>query len=564
MKTTIDAYIAEYTEQKMPPPWQTYTIQNRPGTGNMHAIQKVFEGDFEFDVLYHPTASAAAPPTSADLTTAIDKVTIEFGKKYLDILAPQAPFNKGGEQWTKFSQTLFSNLVGGIGYFHGEQLIDRSADPAYDEENEGFWLETAESRAQNAQKMEGPYSLFTSIPSRPFFPRGFLWDEGFHLLAVVDWDPELCMQILTSWFETMDQDGWIPREQILGSEARTKVPQEFQVQYPHYANPPTLFMVIDALLARVGSSPGEEVEKGQLKEWLKQLYPLLQRHFAWYRRTQAGDLVSYERGDDLFSKKEGYRWRGRTPQHILTSGLDDYPRAQPPHPGELHLDLMSWMGLMARSMTSLAEFIGEADDSKTYGKVAEAIERNTEDLHWSKEDKMFCDVTVDDYEDSVHVCHAGYISLFPFMTGMLGPDSPRLGATLDLIADEERLWSPFGIRSLSKSDELYGTEENYWRGPVWMNMNYLVVRQLLYIATTPGPQKARATSMYSALRKNLVDTVYRGWSETGFAWEQYNSETGQGQRTQHFTGWTSLIVKIMGMPDLSGGKAGQERVRDEL
>lgn len=31
----------------MPPPYQTYTIQNKPGTGNMHMIQKVFEGAWE-------------------------------------------------------------------------------------------------------------------------------------------------------------------------------------------------------------------------------------------------------------------------------------------------------------------------------------------------------------------------------------------------------------------------------------------------------------------------------------------------------------------------------------
>jgi len=66
--------------------------------------------------------------------------------------------------------------------------------------------------------------------------------------------------------------------------------------------------------------------------------------------------------------------------------------------------------------------------------------------------------------------------------------------------------------------------------------------------------------MYTDLRKNLVDTVYKSWLDTGFAWEQYNPETGAGQRTQHFTGWTSLIVKIMAWPDL--GK--QEAVKDEL
>jgi mannosyl-oligosaccharide glucosidase len=79
------------------------------------------------------------------------------------------------------------------------------------------------------------------------------------------------------------------------------------------------------------------------------------------------------------------------------------------------------------------------------------------------------------------------------------------------------------------------------------------------IAQQKGPHQTQATKLYTDLRKNLVDTVYESWKETGFAWEQYNPETGKGQRTQHFTGWTSLVVKIMAMPDLGG-----ERVRDEL
>ena len=67
--------------------------------------------------------------------------------------------------------------------------------------------------------------------------------------------------------------------------------------------------------------------------------------------------------------------------------------------------------------------------------------------------------------------------------------------------------------------------------------------------------------MYTDLRKNLVETVYKSWKETGFAWEQYDPETGAGQRTQHFTGWTSLVVKMMSMPDLSGSGRGE---KDEL
>lgn len=80
------------------------------------------------------------------------------------------------------------------------------------------------------------------------------------------------------------------------------------------------------------------------------------------------------------------------------------------------------------------------------------------------------------------------------------------------------------------------------------------------VASQEGPFQAKAKDLFSRLRKNLVDTVYKSWEETGFAWEQYNPDTGAGQRTQHFTGWTSLVVKIMAMDDPSE----EAHVRDEL
>ncbi|KAL9019950.1 MAG: hypothetical protein Q9185_002804 [Variospora sp. 1 TL-2023] len=506
------------------------------------------------------------------ISGAIESATKSFSERFSRVLAPKAPFDK--QKYQAFARSMFSNLIGGIGYFYGDAIVDRSYAPEYEEENEGFWDETAEARQrQGAVKLEGPAELYTSIPSRPFFPRGFLWDEGFHLIPIADWDMDLTLDIVRSWFNLIDDDGWIGREQILGQEARSKVPSEFQVQYPHYANPPTLFLIFDSLIDKLqkpsspkgSADPLESIRSAHLqnpenaKEYLRNLYPLLRRHYFWFRKTQWGDIKSYDR--DPFSTKEAYRWRGRTPAHILTSGLDDYPRPQPPHPGELHTDLISWMGMMTRSMRRIAEIIDETDDVKEYQGYETAIIRNIDDLHWDEKVQTYCDATIDDYEESIHVCHKGYISIFPFLTGLLPADSPRLGAILDLISDPDEMWSPYGLRSLSLSNPNYGTGENYWRSPVWININYLAVKALFDLSQSTGPHQQRASKLHTDLRRNLVENVFREWERTGFAWEQYNPETGEGQRTQHFTGWTSLVVKIMAMPDL---QRDDGRVRDEL
>ena len=111
---------------------------------------------------------------------------------------------------------------------------------------------------------------------------------------------------------------------------------------------------------------------------------------------------------------------------------------------------------------------------------------------------MYCDVGVNDdgktdkmsicsdaptdlqcpTDESYHVCHKGYLSLFPFLLSVLPADSPHLGAILDLLSDPNHLWSPYGLRSLSASHPDFGQGENYWKGPIWIQMNYMVLSSL--------------------------------------------------------------------------------------
>ena len=109
--------------------------------------------------------------------------------------------------------------------------------------------------------------------------------------------------------------------------------------------------------------------------FLRNIYKPLKRHYEWFRRTQRGQIKQY--GRKARSRTEGYRWRGRSEQHVLTSGMDDYPRGTA-HTGELHLDLISWMAFFSRTMREISSFIGETDDEVTYGRIEKAILENIE------------------------------------------------------------------------------------------------------------------------------------------------------------------------------------------
>lgn len=123
------------------------------------------------------------------------------------------------------------------------------------------------------------------------------------------------------------------------------------------------------------STPGrrflDEPELGL--EYLRAIYKPLKRHYEWFRRTQRGQIKQYAR--KARSRTEAYRWRGRSQQHVLTSGMDDYPRG-PAHAGELHLDLISWMAFFSQTMRDIAEFVGEADDAAAFEEIAKATIAN--------------------------------------------------------------------------------------------------------------------------------------------------------------------------------------------
>jgi len=230
-------------------------------------------------------------------------------------------------------------------------------------------------------------------------------DEGFHLLHIGQWDNDLSLEILKDWIDLIDENGWVAREQILGDEARSRVPPEFQTQVPTFANPPTLTMAVTAFIERLtaqndGPSTadlgldyamgGKQVPLTELTQkgseylshnegldFLLSIYAPIRRHYDWFRRTQRGQIKQY--GRKARSRTEAYRWRGRSETHVLTSGMDDYPRG-PPHAGELHLDLISWMGFFTRTMRGIAEFIGETEDAESFREIEKAVIENIDGI----------------------------------------------------------------------------------------------------------------------------------------------------------------------------------------
>ena len=451
-----------------------------------------------------------------------------------------------------FAKAAFSNCIGGITYLHGQSKITsrRLKEPI------DYW----ES------------GLYTGVPSRSFFPRGFLWDEGFHQIMIQKWDPTVTRQVLAHWLDLLNKDGWIPREQILGIEARRKVPDEFVVQHNENANPPTFFLTIDTLLRQEKLEHGGHVTPETVR-FLKTIFYRLDTWFQWYNRTQLGSIPG------------AYRWHGRDSTtdreynpKTLTSGLDDYPRASHPSDDERHVDLRCWIALAAGILGDIADLLGVNNQRYRDTELYLKDNRLLDEMHWSEKLQAYADygnhtkfvrlewmpVRREPHSPKklVRVVRSkkgpalkfvdefGYISLFPFLLKILNADSPKLAIILEDMRNPEKLWTDFGLRSLSRKAPSYdkrNTEHDkpYWRGPIWINLNFLAVKALHHYSAVDGPFRERAVVIYRELRENLINNLFKQYTSTGYVWEQYDDKTGKGQGCYPFTGWSALVTLIM-------------------
>ncbi len=343
------------------------------------------------------------------------------------------------------AKTALSSMLGGIGYFYGTPRIGNAVDVDSDIGSTSLKRSRDRDLEEELDPEDwDPVSLLTATPSRTSFPRGFLWDEGFHEMLISQWDDELSIIMISDWIRAMyaykesspegdgdgegegDGDGddrseswggWIPREMILGEEAMKRVPDEFITQRVNIANPPTLLLVLDRI-TRTYSNGEVEVDANKserVKAQLRNLYPLLQLWVQWFLKSQKGGLLPGD--EDTLNAAQGnseaitgFRWRGRSLADVaggkvlpntLASGLDDYPRAPIPSDYERHVDLHCWMVMAVSLVESIGALLGKegTPDHTRFARLHRELLPMLDSVHWFEGSfpKKASDSSADDF-----------------------------------------------------------------------------------------------------------------------------------------------------------------------
>ena len=152
-----------------------FTEFKSPSTANFHlmSISRVQVRSRSFLVSQNPTMEtfASNPRDLFCVASVIDEGIETLRQKYAKRFQRALPLPAGTSDARRaFAQAITSNLVGGIGYFYGDSVVDPGFSREWDEDES----------ADDEEKKTGPYlteprGLLTATPSRSFFPRGFYW-----------------------------------------------------------------------------------------------------------------------------------------------------------------------------------------------------------------------------------------------------------------------------------------------------------------------------------------------------------------------------------------------------
>lgn len=330
------------------------------------------------------------------------------------------------------------------------------------------------------------------VPSKVHYVGLWQWDAFFHALAYRHVDAQLAHDQFRVLFDHQRSDGMVP-DCVFdeGLVERLGYPVDASVTKPPVAG---------WCLWRVYEATGDA-------DFLDEMYEPLGRWQRWW-------LERCDRDGDGVCQYD----------HPFSSGLDDSPLWDRGMPVESP-DLNTYLCLQAEALGRIAAVLGHADEARGWQAQADRLATDLLDHLYDPEAGVFWAQRMTDAGHE-RVPALTVASLLPLLTGRL-PEDVR-GALLDRLVDPQAFWTPYPVPTVARCDPTYDPDR-MWRGPVWVNVNYLLVEGLLRCGRRD-------------LARELCDRTLDLVASHPDIREYYNPETGRpGPRAAPAFGWSAAL-----------------------
>lgn len=325
-------------------------------------------------------------------------------------------------------------------------------------------------------------------PSKIHYVGIWQWDNFFHALAYRHIDSRLAEDQLRILLDHQREDGMIPDAvHDEGLVTHLTFPLEADVTKPPL----------------IAWAAWKIYELNQDREFLNEIYEPLVRWNRWwfeYNDTDGDGLCEY--------------------QHPFSSGLDDSPLWDDGMPVTAP-DLNTYLCLQQEALSKIAHVIGANDDAVLWARRADAMVERMMRILWDEGAGLFWAQRA-----GRRIEVRTPFNLFPLLTGRLSPAvADRLVAHLSAPTE---FWPRYPVPTVALDDPKFDASQ-MWRGPTWVNVNYLLIE---------GLARAGYAELAQALRRRTLELV-AGQDDI---YEYYHPLTGVNPpKAASIFGWSAAV-----------------------
>ncbi len=309
---------------------------------------------------------------------------------------------------------------------------------------------------------EGQIAHRWSTPDRLPHRKMWFWDSIFHAIGWRHIDAALAEELLLAMVDVQTEEGMFPLDAT-----------------PDQTNPTTQPPVMAWGALKVYEKTGN-------KAFLQKIFDANRRYLAWLdkkRKDTEAPLYTWLTEDNVNCR-------------CGESGMDNSPRFDTPH-RLFAIDLTCFIANEHRLMAQIASLLDLPAEAEAFTARYEATKAAINEVLWDPKDQFYYDW---DQTTKAHHKVRAVSSFLPLFAGVC--DEKQAEALVSCLQDPEDFCAPFPIPSISKKDATYGSD--MWRGPVWINYNYMI---------SEGLAAFGFTALAAQIRRRTVE-VLNQWYET--------------------------------------------------
>ena len=320
---------------------------------------------------------------------------------------------------------------------------------------------------------EGNIKRIWSTPDRLPHRNMWLWDSVFHAAGHRNLDPALAENLILALFDVQREDGFIP----------------------HMANPTSASAITQPPIIAWGA--WLVYEKSGNKDFLKTVFENNKRFLLWCQNNRRD------------TDKELYTWYTNedTNNRCDESGMDNSPRFDT-YSRLFAIDFCCYMANEMRYMQKIAIELGDSDSAEAYGSWYNIIKADTNSVLWCEDEGFYYDY---DIKGGCFNKVQSVSSFLPLFAGIC--DKDKAESLIAHLKNPESFYTAFPVPCISKNDSTFGSD--LWRGPVWINYNYMIIK---------GLRDYGFGDFADEIKMKTLDTINQWYQRSGTVFEFYDSE----------------------------------------